>query len=444
MKNRTLIYNAHLVDSTFDKKNAAILIENASIAGFPTRAAAQKMLEDKSIKCFDAKGSVVLPSFIDMHAHFRDPGQTQKEDIDSGSQAAAAAGFGTVVLMPNTTPPVSSLELAKDNNLKAKKRALTQVIQAVSITKNFDGKTLSHLEKLDRHVVPLITEDGHEVEDSAVMLQAMKIAAKKKLIVSCHCEDPFLAARAKPLRKAAQELLGKGQSKENKQKAIKLLLEANTLLRLAEDCATDRNILLAEEAGCHVHLCHVSTAHSIQSALAAKKRGVHITFEVTPHHLALSGQTAPHIFDIVNPPLRSEGDRLAVLNALFDGTADVIATDHAPHTAQDKKNGAPGFSGLETAFALCHTELCVKHNMPLRTLSALMSEHPAAVLGLKKCGLLREGFDANVVIVNPEKTWVVRGEHFKSRGTYTPLEGKKLTGLVEATFFKGNLVYERS
>ena len=424
MQNAVLIFNARLVDANTDKKNSAVLLACGKIKSFP------------------AKGLCVLPSFIDMHSHFRDPGLTQKEDIETGSCAAAAGGFSTCVLMPNTNPVVSSPVQAELNNKKAFEFGKCRTIQAVSITKDFDGKTISHLESLDQKKVPVISEDGKEVCNSFVMLEAMKIAAKKKIVVSCHCEDPFLAESARPFRKAALELLSKENvSPAEKKDAANNLRKADSLLACAEDTATFRNLRLAKDAGCHIHLCHVSTAACVEAAKKARQEGVDVTFEITPHHIFMNGEKAPGIFNIVNPPLRSENDRLALIKALKDGTADCIATDHAPHTVLDKKNGSPGFSGLETAFSACHTMLVKEHGMSLKKLSELMSANPAKILGLKNEGLLKEGFVANLVLVDLEKQWTVRGQKFASKGKFTPLEGKKLLGFIKATFFNGNIVF---
>lgn len=442
MQNAVLIFNARLVDANTDKKNSAVLLANGKIKSFPDKASLKKLLNDDSVSKFDAKGLCVLPSFIDMHSHFRDPGLTQKEDIETGSSAAAAGGFSTCVLMPNTNPVVSSQEQAEVNNKKAFEFGRCRTIQAVSITKNFDGKTVSHLESLDQKKVPVISEDGKEVCSSSVMLEAMKIAAKKKIVVSCHCEDSFLAESARPFRKAAFELLSKENiSPAEKKEAANNLRKADSLLACAEDTATFRNLRLAKDAGCHIHLCHVSTAACVEAAKKARQEGLDVTFEITPHHIFMNGEKAPGIFNIVNPPLRSENDRLALIQALKDGSANCIATDHAPHTALDKKNGSPGFSGLETAFSACYTMLVKEHGMSLKKLSELMSANPARILGLKNEGLLKEGFAANLVLVDLERQWTVRGQKFASKGKFTPLEGKKLFGFIKETFFNGNIVF---
>ena len=443
MKDRLLIYNARIVDRDRDIKKGAILIEGKKIAGFPTKDAVKQMMADSKVSKFDARGNTVLPSFVDMHVHMRDPGLTQKEDIRTGCMAAAAGGFGTVVLMPNTNPVISSQDMAVFNDKKGNDLGFCRVIQSVSITKDFDGKTITHLNKLNNKIVPLITEDGHEVASSAVMLNAMNVAKEKKIIVSCHCEDPDLAEEARPLRKKALSLLNKRKlTREDKAKAKKILKQAHEILAAAEDTATFRNIRLAQEAGVHLHVCHVSTEQCLDAIKLAKKNGQNITCEVTPHHLALNCQKGDNKFQIVNPPLRPESDRLAVVKALMDGTADVIATDHAPHTQSDKASGSPGFSGLETAFATSYTVLCLENGMSLKKLSEKMSARPAEILGLKDCGLLEEGMNADITIVDTDKIWTVHGEDFASKGKYTPLEGKKLTGEIVATFYNGKLVFQ--
>lgn len=430
-----LIHNAHLVDRDVDIKKGALLINGKKIEGIVSNEAAKKLLEDKNVSSYDAEGCVLMPSFVDMHAHFRDPGFTQKEDIVSGCHAAAAGGFGTLVLMPNTNPVVSSLEMAEKNNAKALETGLCQVFQSVSITENFDGKTISHLEKLSAKKVPVITEDGKEVMDSGLMLDAMKKAASKKIVVACHCEDPFLAAQARVERQA-------GLKCKDKKKALEHFKKAERILELAEDVATFRNIRLAQEAGCHIHLCHVSTAACIQAVREAKKAGVKISCEITPHHLGLNTKNSANQFNLVNPPIRSEENQLALIQALKDGTADCIGTDHAPHTQEDKKNGAPGFSGLETAFSVCYKTLIEENRFTFRQLSDLMSARPAGLLGLGDRGLLAEGYLADITIIDVNKKWKVAGEEFASKGKFTPLEGKLLPGEVKATFFRGEMVFQ--
>ena len=444
MTKATIIFNARLLDETMDTPGAVLIIDSKIRAVFqgyftsPNTASAmanQVLTEDgcgtdTRLELYDARGLTVTPAFIDMHVHLRYPGQTEKEDLKTGLHAAAAGGFGTVVAMPNTNPVVSTFDLAIKIEQESLAVGLTHLFQTVSITKDFDGETVSHLELLDNKYIPVISEDGREVLSSKVMLDAMKIAASKGLIVSCHCEDPYLATGAKMFRKEG---------------TVESLTKANALLALAEDSCTIRNLMLAKEAGCRIHICHVSTANSIDAVRAAKDDfydAVHVTCEVTPHHLALTGTEEPNIYSIVNPPLRSEEDRLYLIEALRDGTVDVISTDHAPHTAEDKAAGSPGFTGLETAFGVCNTVLVKQNQFNPRRLTQLMSANPAKILGLQK-GLLKSGYDADITLIDPDEEWTVDSRLFCSKGKATPFEGKTLYGKVHALFIDGRKVFDR-
>ena len=468
-----IIYNARLVDSKIDSPGT-VTVANGKILGITLGECknAKKALllaqaflsgseEDTTPEFYDAKGLTLMPSFIDMHVHFRYPGQTQKEDLDSGLKAAVAGGYGTVVLMPNTNPVISDPLLAKKVMDEANSKNLARVFQTVSITKNFEGSDTSAIEKLSSSEFPVITEDGHDVDSAATMLEGMKKAGEKNIIVSCHCEDPSLAQAARPYRQRALgfiEQYGIPAGKVNVEtpdvpKAINFeidgnLTKANSLLALAEDIATIRNIEIAKTAGCHVHICHCSTKISMDAVRRAKEEialgntndGFDCTVEVTPHHLGLVGTDAPNIRALVNPPLRSEDDRRALIEALRDGTVDAIATDHAPHTQEDKAKGSPGFTGIETAFAVCNTILVKKEDFSLSKLSRLMSENPAKLLRIK-AGRLAVGYNADLVLVNPDENWIVNSAKFASKGKSTPLEGKQLTGKVHATFFGGKKVF---
>ena len=410
---------------------------------------------------FDGHGLVLMPSFVDMHAHFRYPGQTQKEDLDSGLAAAAAGGFGTLVLMPNTSPVVSDRNLAKKIMAEAAERNTARVFQTVSITKNFGGADTSALDELLQEETPVISEDGHDVLSSAVMLDGMRRAAEKGIIVACHCEDVTLAEAARPYRKKALALMKEhgipaGKVNVDTSSVPKNVLDeinenltrANEFLALAEDAATERNIEIAKIAGCHIHVCHCSTGTSLDAVRRAKddvahgrtKPGFCCTVEVTPHHLGLTGVDAPNIRALVNPPLRSDADREAIFRAFKDGTVDCIGTDHAPHTQDDKASGSPGFSGLETAFAVCNTNLCVGVGLSLSRLSGLLSHNAAQILGIRS-GRLLPDYNADFVLVDPSESWTVDPSAFKSKGKSTPFEGKTLVGRVHATFFGGSRVF---
>lgn len=475
-----LIYNARLLDESTDSPGAVLSIEGkirAVFQGcFTTEKTASELAkailienkidENSAVEFFNAEGLTVTPSFIDMHVHLRDPGLTQKEDLESGLRAAVAGGYGTVVAMPNTNPVFSTGEQAKEIRERAKALNLANMFQVCSITMNFEGKDVSHINELNPEEVPVISEDGKEVASSAIMLEGMKNAASRKLIVACHCEDPELAAAARPFRKKALEIMKEynlsawGISKNQKKAPEKAMEEiqaalsnANELLALAEDIATERNLELAENAECHIHLCHVSTAKSIEAARRAKKKiseskfdlsdtGFSVTCEVTPHHIGLCGTEEPYIRALVNPPLRPENDRLALIEAIRDGTVDCISTDHAPHTAEDKASGAPGFTGLETSFGVCNTKLVKECKISAKKLSQLMSANPAKILKLNK-GLLKTGFDADLTLVNPDEKWKVEPKNFFSKGKATPFEGEILSGTVKAVFISGKKVFEK-
>ena len=486
--NKTCFYNARLVDANTDAsgillvaegKIAAILLGEFSAESAKTLAESFFSDTAASINFIDCKGMILQPAFIDLHAHFRYPGQGQKEEPSTALAAAAAGGFGTLVLMPNTIPAISSKELVEQVCNDAHALGIADVIQSITLTKDYSGIDTSHLQQLSTFAdgtppsagqVAMATEDGKDVESAATMLEAMKICGQKNITVACHSEDMTLAAAARPFRKVAtdifaihapqpQEALGAipdatDSSNPEIQKALSSLEQANSLLSLAEDLATERNINLAHQAGCHIHLSHVSTAGAMDAIRAAKAKGYRVSCEVTPHHLGLSvAEKDPSLRHIVNPPLRSEQDRQAMIQALLDGTADCISTDHAPHTAQDKANGAPGFSGLETAYGVCNSVLVQGiqgaargKTLSYSQLSQLMAANPARLLklqqGAEPRGLLQPGFVADIVLCNPTAQWTVCGQNFASKGKYTPLEGKKLTGKVLATYYRGQEVFK--
>ncbi len=506
MSRVVLIFNARLLDESMDTPGALFVMDGkirSVFQGYYTNSETlEKMarsvlsedgLEEKTpIELHNAHGLTLTPAFIDMHVHLRYPGQTQKEDLNSGLHAAAAGGYGTIVAMPNTNPVVSSIEMAMKIEREAAAIGLTHLFQTVSLTRDFGGEDTSHLDFVEKKYVPVVSEDGRDVPTSGVMLEAMTKAGEKGLIVSCHSEDMTLGPMAKPFRAEALEVMkniglsawGTGDEDfdadddDNAEALDRIdlaLTKANDILALAEDVATVRNIMLAKEADCHVHIAHVSTAVSMNAIREAKnelydeeadynadeadaayqafedgekfapsekvKKSFSVSCEVTPHHLALCGTDEPYIRALVNPPLRSEDDRVALIEALRDGTADVISTDHAPHTFEDKAAGAPGFTGIETAYAVCNSVLVKDNQFNPRRLSQLMSAQPARLLGLQK-GLLRSGYDADLTIVDPDEEWIVDSTKFYSKGKATPFEGRSLTGKVKYLFIDGRLVFE--
>lgn len=388
------IQNAKLVDET-GEWFADLLIRDGKIAAVGQGLAAGG-------EALDAAGLTVMPAFVDLHCHFRDPGYLQKEDIETGCRAAAKGGYTAVNLMANTNPVCSSMETVRYVREKAQKLGLVEVHQCVSVTEGFDGKTVSHLQALDE-TVKLISEDGKGVMSNHVMAQAMKIAKEKGLTVLSHAEDMEISPYD---------------------------------YRLAENIATIQHVHLAQSLGARLHLCHVSTVEAMQEVIRAKICKAPVTCEVTPHHL--------WFYDTdyrVNPPIRTKKDRDYLIWAIENGYVDAIATDHAPHTPEDKKNGAPGLVGLETAFGVCYTILRKEHGLSLAALSRLLSAGPARILGWNK-GRLQPGYDADLVLVDESREWTVRAAGFASKGRNTPFEGVHLQGKVVRTIKGGKTTYQ--
>ncbi|WP_103078647.1 dihydroorotase [Petrotoga miotherma] len=351
----------------------------------------------------DAKGLVVMPAFVDMHVHLRDPGYTYKEDLHSGSLAALKGGYTCVNLMGNTNPICSDMKVVNYVLNKAKELNLIDIHQTVSITKNFDGKSLEHLDYIEDSV-KFISDDGKGVQSNLTMYLAMIKAKEKGLTIIAHEEDNEIVT-------------------------------INT--RLSENLMTFRDIYLAKLTGAWLHLAHVSTKEAIEGIRKAKGEIQNLTCEVTPHHLAL------YNYDYkVNPPIREKEDVLEIIKGIKDGTVDIIATDHAPHSMQDKEKGSPGISGLETAFPVCYTKLVKSEEITLNRLSQLMSSKPAQMLGVKK-GKIQAGYDGDVVIVDLEKKVKINKGEFLSKGKNTPFDGMEFYGEVIATIRKGEVKYKK-
>lgn len=350
----------------------------------------------KTLYC---NGLVVMPSFIDMHVHFREPGYEYKEDIASGSLAALKGGYTCVNLMANTNPICSSMEIVDYVLNKSRELNLIDVHQTVSITKNFDGGTLDHIDNLNSSV-RFLSDDGKGVKDNLVMLNALISAKEKGLTIIAHEEDDSL-------------------------------VDFDT--RLSENIMTKRDIELARSTNGKIHFAHVSTKEAITDIIKAKDEGVSITCEVTPHHLALYDNDYK-----VNPPIREVEDVKALTRAIADGYVDVIATDHAPHSEEDKINGACGISGLETSFSICYTILVKGGSISLNKLSELMSKKPGELMNVNK-GKIKPGYDGDLVIVDLDNLVKVDSKKFASKGKNTPFQGKEYYGEIMTTI-KGGVV----
>lgn len=376
--------------------------------------------------------AVLMPAFVDLHAHFRDPGFPEKETLESASLAAAAGGYGTVVCMANTKPVIDNLDLAQRLRRRCTELGLIDLYPVLSLTRGMEGRDPGHLDALERKAlqdtVRLLSEDGKDVTEDLVLLKALTAARRLDLPVSYHCD--WGGQQAEEARAA-----GKPRS---------------VWSRIEENCATQRVLALAAESGASLHIAHVSTKEAIELIRQAREqsnpRDFRLTCEVTPHHLACTESLAERLgaetYGRVNPPLRTDQDIAALIKAIQEGTVDAIATDHAPHTDQDKAQGAPGFIGLETAFGASYTALVARGHISLRQLSALMSYKPSQILTLHDRGYLAPGAKADLVLVDCGAEWTVKKEDFRSRSGNSPFIGQKLQGRVLMTLHNGTIVYD--
>ncbi len=356
---------------------------------------------DYDCQTIDGSGLVLMPAFIDLHVHFREPGYTNKEDLSTGGQAALKGGFTFVNLMGNTNPICSSMETVDYILNKGKRLNLVDIHQCVSITKNFDGKSLDHLDELNEKV-KIITDDGMGINSNLVMYNAMVKAKEKGLTIMTHAEDKDLT----PID-----------------------------YRISENIITIRDIYLSKTTGAKLHLAHVSTKEAIEEIRKAKSEGVNVTCEVTPHHISLWDNDYK-----VNPPIRNKDDVDEIINGIIDGTVDAIATDHAPHTKEDKENGSPGLSGLETAFSITYTALVKSNRISLNILSRIMCANAARIMGINK-GRIKAGYDADLVLLDLNKRLTIDSNTFVSKGKNTPFNGMEMFGEVVMTLKSGIVKY---
>jgi dihydroorotase len=414
--------NFHIVDA-FTDITGTVFVEGGRITSVTQKCFDRKAAElaDAGI-VFDGYGALVLTGgFVDMHAHFREPGFSEKETLESASIAAVRGGYTSVVCMANTNPVIDNAELAAAIKRRADELGLISLYPAVSLTEGMRGKKLSPylLERgfsgAARHGAyrpPLLSEDGKDVADDELFIAALARAAEAGAVVSCHCD------------------IG------------------------GEDAAVERALRL--HAAERMHIAHVSTQKAAallrrNKAAARVGKNTALSAEATPHHIALTELDADAFgtdafgadtFGKVAPPLRGESDRLAVIEALRDGTIDAIATDHAPHTFEDKRGGAPGFSGLETAFPVCNTVLVKQNGFSLKKLFSLLSAEPARILGLKGAGAVVKGVNADIVILDTETEITIDSKKIASRGKNTLFTGKKFSGSVILTMHDGKIVYQ--
>lgn len=374
----------------------------------------------------DCDGLVAAPGLVDLHVHLRDPGQTQKEDVFSGCRAAAAGGVTSLLAMPNTTPPMDSPERVEALLSKAKE-ADAAVYTAACITEGLRGERPTDLAALRRAGAIALSDDGRPVKNTACLLEALKRAPELGMIVTAHCEDQYLAEGG---------LLNEGE--------VSRFLGVKGIPNAAEDCGTARELAAAASVDAPIHICHVSTRGSVALIREAKARGVKVTAETCPHYLLLT-EEALRKRDAdyrMNPPLRSEADRQALLEGLKDGTIDAIATDHAPHTPEEKADflTAPnGSIGMETSLAACLTAL--DGVLTVGEIIEKMSTNPARILGIP-AGTLQIGQSADVVLFDPDLKWTVDVNRLHGKSKNTPFKGMTLKGKVLTTIFHGKKVFD--
>ena len=402
-----------------------VLIEGNKI----TQIAEQ--IEKEGHKEIDVKGKWISAGFIDMHVHLREPGFEAKETIATGTAAAARGGFTAIACMPNTRPVIDRVEVVSQIQDKAKKEGVVRVLPMGSITVRELGEQLTDMAELKKAGIVAVSDDGVGVQNSKVMKQGMKLARKLGLPVVAHCEDDSLAKGGSVNEGVFSEKHGiKGIPNE------------------AEAIHVARDILLAEATGAHYHVCHISAKESVREVRKGKEEGIKVTAEVCPHHLLLTDEDIPGLDPMfkMNPPLRAEADRKALIEGLKDGTIDIIVTDHAPHTAEEKNRGmelAPfGIVGLETAFPLLYTHLVLTGEFTLEEIAQKMTSKPAELFGLP-WGRLVEGAEADLVIVDLETERAVNPREFASKGRNTPFTGWNLKGWPVMTMVNGQVVWKR-
>jgi len=421
---RVLIKSGTIVDpSEHVEMTGDILVEDGII-----RAIAPEISVPEA-QILDARGCIVAPGFIDLHVHLREPGREDVETIETGTQAAAAGGFTAICAMPNTQPVNDNRAVTRFILERAREVGAVRVYPIGAITRGLSGEALAEIGEMREAGIVAISDDGQPVMNAQIMRRAMEYARQLDIPVIDHCEDKHLSAGG---------VMNEG--------LWSLRLGLKGMPAAAEEVHVARDIILAELTGAHVHLAHVSTAFSIELIRHAKRRGVRVSCEVTPHHFTLT-EEAVRDYDTnakMNPPLRTERDVQAIQEALADGTIDAIATDHAPHHPDEKAlefDRAPfGVVGLETAVSLALDRLVHRGIIGWRRLVELFSTNPARIANLPG-GTLRPGAVADITIVDPTRPFLVKAERFRSKGRNTPFEGWQLTGAVRATLVAGRVVY---
>jgi len=419
IKNGRVIDPANNLDEVLD-----ILIENGRIAKL------SKNIDNATAKIIEAKDKIVIPGLIDMHVHLREPGREDKETIASGTLAATKGGITSVLAMPNTTPAIDCLENVTLLKGIIQKTANVNVFICAAITRGRLGKELADIVNFKKEGVAAISDDGASVDSDELFLEALKQAKQHKILAICHSEDRSLSRNGVVNLGFTSTRLGlRGISSESEYKRV------------------ERDIRLAEKTGTAVHIAHVSCKESVELVAGAKKKGIPVTAETAPHYFSLS-EEATLTYDTnmkMNPPLRSKADLDAIKQGLKNGVIDVIASDHAPHTQNEKdiefERAEFGVIGLETELAVAITELINTGLLDWAGLVKKMAVNPARILGLAK-GRLSVASDADLVVVSPDKEWTVEKAGFLSKSKNSAFLGRRLKGIVEYTICGGKIVYE--
>ena len=391
----------------------------------------EKDIRQEADQVIDADGLVVCPGLVDMHVHLRDPGQEYKETIETGTRAAARGGFTSVACMANTDPVVDTPEQVRYVKDKAAQANGVHVYPIAAVSMGMRGEEPSDADALKKAGAIALSDDGCNVDNANLMRDVMIHAKRLEMPVLCHCEDTTMV---------------EGRAVNEGSVSRQLWLEGRPAI--AEEIMVMRDAMLAEETGAHVHICHVSTAKSVDIIRRMKKRGVAITCETCPQYFTLTEDEilTQGSMARVNPPLRTAKDIKGIIAGLKDGTIDAIATDHAPHSAEEKSRPltrAPsGMVGLETSLAIALTELYHTGKMKLPDIIKRMTYTPASILRLSSKGRLSLGSDADITIFDPEEVWTIDPEQFASKARNTPFAGREVKGKVKYTIVGGNVIYQ--
>lgn len=422
---RILIKNGCVVDPlTRTEGNYDVLVEGKRIKKVA------KEIREQADQIIEAGGCYVMPGFIDLHVHFRDPGLEYKETLETGGRAAVKGGVTTVCAMPNTRPVIDTAKKVAEVHERQKRESLTNVIQLGAVTEGQRGETLSDIRGMAAEGCHAVSEDGKSVMNASLYRQGMKLAKECGISVFAHCEDITMVEG------------GVMNADENAER-----LGLPGITNSVEDVITARDILLAKETGVRLHLCHCSTADSVKMVRLAKEEGLPVTGEVCPHHFILTSDDIPSDNGNykMNPPLRGKEDVEMLRQGLRDGTMDVIATDHAPHAEEEKNKSmaeaAFGIVGIETSAALTYTALVETGVLTIMEMAEKMSSNPARILGLSDRGSVSEGKTADLVIFDPGKKYRIDKRTFVSKGKNTPFDGYEVSGEVVYTLVDGRVVY---